>query len=57
MIEVTVRDRQEARKLCVAIFGDHLSEDGHEFKLICRALADAREPFTKPAVHESAAHE
>ncbi len=49
MNHVTLRDREQARELCVAIFGDHLSEDGREFKLICQALADAREPFTKPA--------
>jgi hypothetical protein len=56
MIEVTLRDRQQARKLCVAIFGDHLSDDGREFHLICQALADAREPFNTPA-NKPAAHD
>lgn len=57
MNHITMRDREQARELCKAIFGDFLSEDGVEFKLICQALADARAPFGKPAVHEPAPHE
>ncbi len=57
MIDITMRDRKQARELCVAIFGDRLSEAGREFKLICQALADAREPFTKLAAPSLAPHE
>ncbi len=52
MNHVTERDRDQARELGKAIFGDYLSEAGREFTLICQAMADAREPFTKPLVHE-----
>ncbi len=63
---VTERDRERARELCVAIFGDFLSEGGAEFLLICQALADARAPAMphpakerapNPAMYETARHE
>jgi hypothetical protein len=56
-VTITMRDREQARELEKAIFGDHLSEGGREHELICQALAAAREPFTKPAVPEPAPHE
>jgi len=53
MIEITMRDREQAHKLEKALFGDHLSEGGREHELICQALAHAREPIAKPAVEPS----